>query len=270
MKTLLISIITTSMLVSTVVSGELRGCKTTTAIRTAEQAVDRALEITGFDRANYKKRSDPSEMAAKVTVLEDKTPFFHDRIVDRELWRVTFDSVYVEIPRLAPSWERNQIRKTYDVYFDPETGYLLKIESRWDGRDTTLSEEPPADFATNDMLKDGIAYVDIVKVIPEIDLYKALQIATDCYAANAKQIIAHLVLTGQGGVDPRPVWSILGRGTPPFDISGKGYRFVPVWQKNRMRCLVDAMNGDYLIFISNTPAVEPPIGWPLDSVGTGE
>ncbi|MFH1687919.1 MAG: hypothetical protein ABIE70_10430 [bacterium] len=75
--------------------------KAATPITTAEQAVERALEATGFGRAQYKQRSNPSEMAIKVVVEDDKTPFFHDRIINKELWVVTFDSVYVKIPRLA-------------------------------------------------------------------------------------------------------------------------------------------------------------------------
>jgi hypothetical protein len=242
----------------------------TPVITTPDQAVELALEYTGFDRAEYKRGKDPAEMTSKVVVTEDKTPFFHDRIVNKELWVVTFDSVYVEIPRLAPSYERNQTRKTYDIYFEPETGHLLKIESRWDGHDSTLSEEPPADIAAEDMSKNGIAYLDFVKVIPEVDFYHALQIAPECYAANAKQIIAHLVISDQGGGDPRPVWSILGRGTPPFHHFGGPTSAVPVWQRNRMRCLVDATNGDYLLWMVNIPAVDPPPGWPLDSGEKGE
>ena len=244
--------------------------KAPTAITTPDQAVELALEYTGFDRAEYKRGKAASEMASRVVVTEDKTPFFHDRIVNKELWVVTFDSVYVEIPRLMPEMERRQKPKTYDMYLDPETGHLLKIESRWDGRDSTLSEEPSADSATHDMMKDGLVYLDMVKVIPKVGFYDALRIAPECYAANAKQIVAHLVMSDRGGVDPRPVWSILGRGTPPFEHFGVPGSVVPVWQRNRIRCLVDAMNGDYLAWMVNIPAVEAPPGWSTDSAEKGE
>ncbi len=54
---------------------------------------------------------------------------------------------------------------------------------------------------------------------------------------------------------PRAVWAITLRGLPPIPAHGFGAESVPVWQRNHMRNVVDAVTGQFL-FATNIPTPE--------------
>ena len=72
------------------------------------------------------------------------------------------------------------------------------------------------------------------------------------------------------GVDPRPVWCILGRGTPPFDFMGPGAAGVPTYARNRTLCMVDATTKELAAIMVGVPGVDPPKGWNKDTGEGGE
>jgi hypothetical protein len=49
-----------------------------------------------------------------------------------------------------------------------------------------------------------------------------------------------------------PAWVVTLRGLPPLEAHGAGGAAVPIWQRNHMRNVVDAIMGRVL-FATNTP-----------------
>lgn len=227
-------------------------------IGTRDSAYAQALAFTGFDRTRFQRAEDSLENVQRVTVTEDNTPFVHKALVDREVWRVTFDSVFLELPnsKWFPSVIANQKPKTWDIYLDPETGQLLKAETRYDGSDPNLSDEPPA--AVSEKSMSEAQYATLVGEPPSVDLYTALGVAAFSSPPKAEQLIVILVEMEYRDLGVIPVWSILGRGVPPMDDTEKYGTVRPIWQLNRIRSLVSAADGSYLEADANGTGVAPP------------
>src|SRR5260370_39265372 len=102
---------------------------------------------------------------------------------------------------------------------------------------------------------EGEVYVGYPDEDPRIDFLGALERIQDEGIGSpllAKEIHGVYVLDSQMGSKPKAVWAITLRGLPPLPAHGRGAGRVPVWQRNQMRNVVDAVTGRVL-FASNTP-----------------
>ena len=102
------------------------------AIATAEEAIRRALEYTGFDKS---KGFSIEESVGKVkleTARDTTTPFLHDRINGRTIWSVEFNGILLNPKSIKPEKiEANP--KKFEGWLDAETGILLRVCSPYTG-----------------------------------------------------------------------------------------------------------------------------------------
>jgi hypothetical protein len=70
----------------------------------------------------------------------------------------------------------------------------------------------------------------------------------------AKAIHGVYVMHSRMDSRPRPVWAITLRGIPPLPARGEYADTIPVWKRNHIRNVVDAMTGENL-FATNSPQV---------------
>ena len=221
-------------------------------VRSSELALVRALEYTGFGELRDWAAKGAESLTKPVTYADSTTPFLGTRMAGRAAWQVTFDSIRLDIPGYYPSVVANQIPKTFDVYIDKQSGELLQIVSRYDGRDSLLRAEPLAEQATADLALNETWHA-LVAEPPAVSFLQALRQADLCNPILAKQVIGVCVVLTSRQVKSRPVWSILSRGTPPYEAAM--HARVPVFQRNRARCLVDAVTGDLIGMALNSPAI---------------
>jgi len=87
-----------------------------------------------------------------------------------------------------------------------------------------------------------------------VSLDEALDAACGSNPLAAKEIIAVCVMFSHLDQEPVPVWSITGRGIP--DMGMLGGDEVPLYYKNRMRTIVNALDGKAWI-MTNSPNVLP-------------
>jgi hypothetical protein len=226
------------------------------SLTTKAEAYDRALEYTGFEYAKYNRPENKTERVEQVVLKDSTTPFIGDKLDGVEAWRVTFDSVFLDLSGWMPAVIQNQIPKTFDVYLNAETGQFLKAISRYERSDPDMGGEPPAEMAEKQL--GGGVYTGLVDDVPPVSMLQAMDEAWAASPVTARQLIIWLVLHSHSTWKDRPTWIVLGRGTPPMDpIGGSHGREIPVWERNRKRCGVDASTGQFL-FADNRPSVIPP------------
>jgi len=227
-------------------------------LETAEQALTHALSFTGFSKDCYKHPADSLANVKKVIITDDYTPLIRHSLNDKEVWQVTFDSVFLGLPdaRIYPSAIANQIQKTWDIYLDPETGRFLKAVTRYDGSDPNLSDEPSPEFSEKGM--SSWSENLLISDPPPVSISNALEIASFSQPISAKQIIITLVMMEYRDLSLRPVWRIIGRGIPPVRSAEKYGRKFPLWTRNRMTSLVEAIDGLYLNAASCNAGLKPP------------
>ncbi|UCD63065.1 MAG: hypothetical protein JSW34_09935 [Candidatus Zixiibacteriota bacterium] len=96
-------------------------------IDSAEAAIAKAFEYTGFDRLEgYPGAARTS--ALRVTIAADSTPYVGKLISGNEIWLVTLPDV--PLPAIGRPGGRTTA-STFDVYLDSQKGNLLKICSRF-------------------------------------------------------------------------------------------------------------------------------------------
>jgi len=224
------------------------------AIQTEQQAVGRTREIVGLpDRS-------PARLSAElVTLAEDNTPFLHDQIVGRPIWRVVIADWKLEL-KSAPPDEQDQYSRLFDVFIDPKNAHLLKVISRWPEGVPVIAPEPSPGSAEDQMSRsDSERYVGFPDAPPRVDLLRALDILRKDGVAEpllAKQIVAHYVLRSTMGRKARAVWAITLRGIPPIKPPPPA---VSIDALNHIRAIFDAETGEWLC-ATTTP--QPETGAP--------
>lgn len=225
-----------------------------------ESAQETAISYSGFDSVTSGLTAATRVVCSMQEVRGYKTPFLHDKIEGRNVWSVTFDSVFLELEGWYPSVIENQVPKTSVVYIDPDDGTLLKIESRQIGNDPNLYPEPDVESAEKSLRAAGEVYVGLPDVIPAVSPRDALQAAVPSYPLHADQIVGLYV--NLDDADGKPVWFILGRGIPlvrPMSHLGKE---IPEHLLNRTRSVVDAETGKLLY-----SDLRPSIPWDTTTQG---
>ncbi len=107
----------------------------------ANEAIERALEYTGFEKSiNYTSQK-ISETSQSLMLIDSTFPGPIDFRGDRIVWCVAFDEILLDSLPHDPPYPSN-----FEVLIDSETGALLKIQSNYVYPDSIFN-----DFAREDL-----------------------------------------------------------------------------------------------------------------------
>lgn len=210
------------------------------------EAISLAKELTGFD-----KLKGVVVTAQRVTVERDDTPFLASRLIGISAWQVKFENVSLSLKSATPGYQDPYIRK-FIVLIREDTGQLWSVKSHFDEEVPDLRAEPSAEVAEKQMRPEKEIYDSLPPYHPQITFLDALDVILTKGSASpfeAKEFHAVYVMESEMGSSLRPVWAITLRGIPPLPVS---YPDIPVWQRNRMRHVVNAKTGE-LLFATNGP-----------------
>jgi len=224
------------------------------SIETAQQAVRRAYEYTGFTEIKDLPPKAASEIAELITVESDETPFLSDSVVGCRAWQVWLNNVWLNSEKWDQAVVQQYNPKNFIVLLDSATGRLFKVYSKFDGHDPDLAPEPPADTAAVLMRMSGEEYVSFPADPPPVSFFTALGSAAGSNPLQAREIIAVYVLYSDTGNPTKPCWCITGRGIPPLDLFPNSSRW-PAYMRNRMRSIVDATTGEFIGMTTSPPVM---------------
>jgi hypothetical protein len=216
-------------------------------LKTKEQALQRALEYSGFTESPGFVVPQADSCVKMMEIKDSTTPFLSDSISGAERWVVMFDSVFLDFGGWAKSTVDNQIKKSYHFVLDPVTGRLLKVYSVYEKPAMDLTPEPSVEASEANLIQNE-RYVSLVDLVPPVSLYRALDVAVPAEPLTSKEVHACLVMLSAHEGEPKPCWVILARGTPPwpvpFSIPPTEYGSTsPDHYVYTMRCVVDATTG---------------------------
>ena len=210
-----------------------------------------AVEYTGFEIS--KAIDTEKKLVHKIEkniCVDSTTPFVKDMLNQKEVWIVTFDSVYLKYEKWDPALVKKYTPQSFKVYVSPETGKLLKIISEKTAG-SLLPLEPVADTAEKILKLHGEEFHELPDAPPKISFYQALEAAAFCNPLIAKEIVAIYILHSRMGSDTKPVWFITGKGVPAMPSFSQDQGDSGDSEEN-IRCVVDATTGD-LMFVTNRP-----------------
>jgi hypothetical protein len=182
-------------------------------IRTAEAAVTRALQYTGFDKGSGFTLKEATEMAHLVAVQDTTNEFLKEQLTDRTVWSVTFDEVILGSEESVHNIEALPARN-FQVLIDPETGDMLKVTSQTaDYNPDLFFTGKWKDVKENQVPWEGVT-ISTPGAPPVFSLREALLLAsqkggfpTGAKAndpARAKAIVAYCLSYTWSGEKPRP------------------------------------------------------------------
>jgi len=221
----------------------------------SEQTALRARQILGI----------PTDATATIsasveTLQDDNTPYLREQLLGRPLWHVEIRDWSLHLNSDVRR-RKDPYRRTLDVFLDPNSGQVVKLQTRWPPGEPPSAPEPTAESAAWQMLNGpSEIYHGIPDVPPPISFMEAVDIL---YRAgfnpfSAKQLIGHWVVWSCLGSDPKPMWVVTLRGLPPPAIP----RYDPdiaLYYQDHLRIVIDPVEKMW-VRGSNSPQphVAPP------------
>ena len=193
----------------------------------------------------------------QVTVVDDRTPFLWKQFTGQPAWQVEYADVLLKFKTSMPNFTDKYQRK-FLVLLKEETGQLISITSKFDGKDPDLREQPSGFVAENQLKAEDEIYYGLPAEDPKLTFLAALEIVLNKGVGSpflAKEIYGNYVLHTRGDSPQRAVWVVTLRGLPPIPAHGPYGDKVPVWQRNHMRNVIDDQTGTNL-FATNSPQPE--------------
>ncbi len=181
-------------------------------------------------------------------VFEDSTTPFLDKYASgRSTWRVVVTYADSQVVDGRP------VQRTYpmEVVLDSLDGHLLRIQCDLKELDPEEDVIPDADFAERQMIASREEYVGFPQDPPAIGFAAALR-ACMYNPFAARQIVGQYVLLNKDNRVRHPVWVVTLWGLPPIEPTGGEADWIPVYQLNHIRQVVDATTGR-LLFASTHP-----------------
>ena len=136
----------------------------------ASSAIAQAARIVGI----------PEHVAVSaelVVVEDDVTPFLHDQILGKRLWKVIAQDWNLDLPSASASGAEGSVVRTFEILVNPVNGSILKIRSRWPEGIAQIAPEPPADVAAEQMTRSGWeSYDGFPKDEPSVSFLQALDV----------------------------------------------------------------------------------------------
>ena len=210
------------------------------------EAFSVAWEVTGFSALPNVVPS-----ARPITVERDNTPFVWKELTGAPAWSVDFNNVSLPLNSATPG-VKDPYKRRFIVLILANTGRVWSVRSIWDQPVPDLKPEPSPEVAEAQMRPEKDVYVGLPSANPRINFLDALDIVLTKGVGSpfqAKEIDGVYVMESEQNSTPRAVWAITLRGIPPLPVSDPS---IPVWQRNRMRNVVEVNTGK-LLFATNSP-----------------
>ena len=189
-------------------------------ITTPDEAKRKALDYLGFEKMEGFSVKSNFDTANLVIINDDKTPFLHNKINNRDIWKATFQNITLT-PDDRLHDEDAGYKRTFDVYIDPKDGKLLKIESIYTGENVDFAPEPGIEWAENTMSGSLCEFRDFAH--PDSNYVGLFDVLKSLGPRNFKQLKAVLVIIPVLGQDAtQAVWFVTYRGTDPYYPKGAG------------------------------------------------
>lgn len=206
----------------------------------AKRAISLAVQLTGFDYAPPSSIDVDSLGSASVQrpflkVAHDGSPF--------EVIRFTNVALRLKVR----DQERDTMKRIFTVIVDAENAGLIEISSRSTNKTSGALPEPPAREIEHDLAADGETWQPLSDP-PAKNFLDALTIIhSEGFPdpMNAAEINAVCVQINNKNIKNRPAWIITLKGVG-FPVMGAATDSVPLWQRNRIRVIVDAETGQIL------------------------
>jgi hypothetical protein len=217
-------------------------------IATESAAIERANRLTGLNQLTA------SAAARRIVISSSNLPFLAGEVVGQPAWQVDFGKTALRL-KLALRGFQDSYQREFRVILLERGGQLVGVSSRYEGEDPDMREPPSAESAQRQLQGGSEVYTGLPADDPKIVFLDALNVVLTKGSGSpflAKVIEGVYVMDSSRGSPARPVWAITLRGLPPFSAHGPGADSVPVWQRNHMRNVLDAMTGQ-LLFATNTP-----------------
>lgn len=220
-------------------------------ISSAAEAIAKAARITGFDaRPN-------ATSAERAVITQDPTPYLWRQSIGKRAWRVTLDDLSLQLKSAIADFA-DAYRRKFIVFFDEQSGQLLNIMSEYEGDAPEMRPMPSGEEAEEQLEAEEEIYHGLPSNDPRINFLDALDVVLTRGIGSpflAKEIYGVYVIHSRMGSAPQPVWAITLRGLPPFQARGRYGDTIPVWQRNHLRNVINAMTGEFL-FATNSPQPE--------------
>lgn len=194
-------------------------------------------------------------IATLTKVSNDVTPFLGERNAGKPAWHLEYATNSLRLPSARPGMA-DRYHRTFTVMLEAASGILFYIASTYEGKpDPDMRPMPSCGVATEQLSREEEVYDGYPDVDPKIDFLTALDSIVKGGVGSpyeAKEIHGVYVRHSYMGSKPSPAWAITLRGLPPLQPRGRAAQTVPLWQRNHMRNIVDAISGKVL-FATNSP-----------------
>jgi hypothetical protein len=217
-------------------------------ITSESAAIERANHLTALNQLTATAK------AARIVIESSRVPFLAKDVIGKPAWQVDFGRTSLRLRSAARGFQ-DIYERQFRVILLETGGQLVSVNADYDGKAPDMREPPSAESAQKQIEGDAEVYTAFPPNDPKLTLLDALDVVLTRGSGSpfqAKAIDAVYVMNSVMGAPARPVWAITLRGLPPFAARGPHADAVPVWQRNHMRNVLDALSGQ-LLFSTNTP-----------------
>lgn len=218
------------------------------AVRSAQQAVEKAITITKFREKSSEPNNVETKQAELIVFNDSTTPFLGEYSSNHKVWQVKFEDVHLS--KFPEDRGDRKFNRNFDVFIDSLSGNLLKITCQ--NGIVNPEECPPMDakYAEEQIQGAGAQYWEFPAEKPKVDFKTALM-SCPYNPLTAKIIVGQYVQLTSGNRLPKNIWMITLIGIPPLQPKGGKADWIPVYQRNRIRIAVSAENGKVLFATTN-------------------
>ncbi len=224
-------------------------------VTTAEEAVERALAYTGFDKLEDLDLTDRREMACLTVARDSTTPFLSDSINGRTVWQVDVQDVILDL-----DWAKPDVVLKYPkdvrVTIDSATGRLFEIRLLKSGDEYDPSYTIPADTSEKQIRSlNGEVFLGFPIDTPGMTFLEVLNVGDLCGSPlTAGLTVGHYVVHYVFRSDTLPAWTIdthtLQPGSETSYVPARGPNLGSYPWQGRChivsRSVVDAMTGELI------------------------
>jgi hypothetical protein len=228
----------------------LAGCSLALhAAETADSISEKAKAIVGLREI---------ASVARVTLAEeDAVPFLRQQLTGAQAWRVTFQATDLTSPS-AGLGEKDAYARSITALLLDETGQLVSLKIVSPHEKDLPVPAPPVEKVEAQLRSQKEIYVALPIGLPKVSAMQAVDgVRTSGLGTPylAKEIDVQYVTISNMDRLPTAAWVVSCRGIPPMPAKGRGATEPPVWQRDRLRTIVDPATGKSQ-YATNTPVPE--------------
>ncbi len=179
------------------------------AITSADEAVAKALEYTGFDKSKTYITKRAEDIAILTKIIDSTTPSICDTINSKNVWVVSFTRIQLQpFKEVEPN---DLYPKDYEVILDPETGNLLKINSSFFEFESDRQNDPPAEMKEKE--PGGMqSFYGFPNEIPKLSFYDVVKVQHSNSTIGVKHISAIYIKQFHPVHGEKGYWCVTHRG----------------------------------------------------------